>query len=175
MKFLKLIDKYLENLSSWILVFSVFAMLTMSVLNIVLRWMDTTIHWVEPFVRHLVFLSTFLGGVLATGRGTHIGIDILGKWCESNKKLVMHRWITRIIALTSLLTLLWLVKASVDFVNVELEFGKPVFWGISSGVLVGIIPFGFIMIAYRFFVILLNSFFTPDEHGQNSSQTAAGG
>lgn len=176
MKVLKLIDTFLEKISSWVLVASVFAMLSFSVLNIILRWMNTTIHWVEPLVRHLVFLATFLGGVLATGRGTHIGIDILGKWCETNKKVEVHRWITRIIALASFLTLLWLFKSSVDFAKVELEFGKPVFWGISSGYLVGIIPVGFIMIAYRFLFIFISSFCSPREH-ENSvvDESVAGG
>ena len=36
----------------------------LSVTNIFLRWFDMTIYWVEPLVRHLVFLSAFLGGYL---------------------------------------------------------------------------------------------------------------
>ena len=155
---LKGIDEAIEKLSSYALIFSVFAMLLISVLSIVLRWFSISIHWTEPFVRHLVFLSTFLGGVIATGRGTHIGIDIIGKYLESKNLEKISVWISRVIALASLLTLAWLTKSSIDFMVIELKYGKAVFWGISSGFLVGIIPFGFSIIAYRFFYLFVNSF-----------------
>lgn len=158
MKALRSMDHFLDKFARYGLVFSVLTMLSLSVLSIALRWFNTSIHWVEPFVRHLVFLSTFLGGVLATGRGEHIGIDIIGKWFESkdNKKALL--WIRRIISLASCLTLVWMIKASYGFFLVELKYGKPVFWGIESGFLVAIIPFGFSLIAYRFFFSFVNSF-----------------
>ena len=151
-------------MSSYGLIFSVFAMLSISVISIVLRWFSISIHWMEPFVRHLVFLSTFLGGVLATGRGTHIGIDIISKYLEAKKLDRYAIWVNRIIALGSLLTLVWLTTSSLEFMQVELKYGKPVFWGISSGVLVGIIPFGFILIAYRFLFLLISSFASTDSY-----------
>ncbi|OUR98498.1 hypothetical protein A9Q84_03550 [Halobacteriovorax marinus] len=156
MKALRLIDLFIEKLATWFLVIGVLTMLLFSVLAIVLRWFDMTFHWIEPFVRHLVFLSTFLGGVLATGRGTHIGIDIIGKYLESIKKDHALIWIKRIVALTSFCTLVWMIYASYGFLLIELKYGKPVFWGIQSGYLVGIIPLGFSLIAYRFFYQFLN-------------------
>jgi TRAP-type C4-dicarboxylate transport system permease small subunit len=155
---LKGIDEIIEKLSSYALVFSVFSMLLISVISIVLRWFSISIHWTEPFVRHLVFLATFLGGVLATGRGTHIGIDIIGKYLESKKLDQYTIWITRIIAVASFGTLIWLASSAVTFMMIELKYGKPVFWGISSGFLVGIIPFGFSLIAYRFLFLFIESF-----------------
>lgn len=158
MKTLKFLDDLLDKLSRWGLVFSVLTMLGLTVVTIVMRWFNSSIHWVEPFVRHLVFLSTFLGGVLATGRGQHIGIDIIGKWLESRHmdKALIH--IRRIISLTSFLTLFWMIYASYEFFIIELKYGKEVFWGIKSGHLVGIIPFGFSLIAYRFFYNFVSSF-----------------
>ncbi|WP_127718159.1 TRAP transporter small permease [Halobacteriovorax sp. HLS] len=158
MKVLGTLDQFLEKFARYGLVFSVLTMLILSVLTIVLRWFDTTIHWVEPFVRHLVFLSTFLGGVLATGRGEHIGIDIVSKWLEARHLDKAQAIIKRIISLASCLTLLWMIKASYDFFLVELKYGKEVFWGIKSGYLVAIIPFGFSLIAYRFFYSFISSF-----------------
>ena len=73
---LKSTDKFIEKISISLLVVCVLSMLLLSVLNIFLRWFNTTLFWVEPLVRHLVFLSAFLGGVLATGNRSHIGIDI---------------------------------------------------------------------------------------------------
>lgn len=158
MKLFKLLDQLIEKISTWTLLVSVLAMLTLSVLAIVLRWFNLTLHWIEPFVRHLVFLSTFLGGVLATGRGTHIGIDILGKYLESINSDSLYTWIRRVISLSSFLTLSWLIYASYNFLVIELKYGKPVFWGIESGYLVAIIPLGFGLIAYRFFYLFISSF-----------------
>ena len=165
MKVLSFIDQWIEKITGYTLVAGVFTMLFFSVLNIVLRWFETTIHWVEPLVRHLVFLCAFLGGVIATGRGTHIGIDILGKYFESKEMVKAYAWTRRIIAFFSFLVLIWLIQSSMNFVTVELKYGKAVFWGIHSGVLVGIIPLGFTLIGYRFFYLLLNSFFGEDEKG----------
>mgnify|MGYP001595570670 FL=1 len=39
-----------------------------------------------------------------------------------------------------------------------MEFGRESFFGLSTGMLVLIIPFGFTLIAYRFFYIFVASF-----------------
>ncbi len=158
MKFLKVIDDSIEKATLWVLVVSVLGMLSVTVLSIVLRWFNITFHWMEPFVRHLVFLSTFLGGVLATGRGTHIGIDILGKYLEQADNEKLLKSINFIINFVTFFVCIWLVKASYEFFKVEMQYGKPVFWGISSGYLVGITPLGFGIIAFRFLVRSIKSF-----------------
>ena len=58
-------------------------MMILSITGIVLRWFNIAFLWIDPLVRHLVFICTFLGGAIATGRGTHIGIDIIGRLLES--------------------------------------------------------------------------------------------
>jgi TRAP-type C4-dicarboxylate transport system permease small subunit len=158
LNFFKKIDLGIEKLASWLLVLCVSLMLGMSVLNIILRWFNATSLWFEPFIRHTVFLAAFLGGVLATGRRTHIGIDIIGKYFEAQKKWVPYLWVTRLVSLASFLTLVWLCKASIDFVFVEAKYGKEAFLGIHTKFLVAIIPFGLSLIAYRFFYIFINSF-----------------
>lgn len=162
-KLLKQIDKAIEKGSSYILVLSIFLMLGFSLLIIVLRWFDTSIPWFESFVRHLVLLATFLGGVLATGRGTHIGIDILSKYLESQNLLQYKIWISRLIYLASVFTLIWLTKACLLFMKSEMEFPQEGFLGINSGYLVGIIPIGFALITYRFFYKFIASFTSEGE------------
>jgi len=157
-KLLRLIDLGIEKLSSAILVLSIFLMLGFSLLIIGLRWIDISIPWFESFVRHLVLLATFLGGVLATGRGTHIGIDILSKYLESKNLLQYKVWINRIVYLACVFTLSWLTMACWGFMKVELEYPQEGFLGINSGFLVGIIPVGFILITYRFFYKFVASF-----------------
>jgi len=160
---LRLIDKGIEKGSSYILVLSIFLMLVFSLLIIVLRWVDISIPWFESFVRHLVLLATFLGGVLATGRGTHIGIDILSKYLE-NKNLLQYKvWVNRVVYLACIFTLSWLSKACWDFMKVEMEFPQEGFLGLNTGYLVGIITIGFILITYRFFYKFVASFTSVGE------------
>lgn len=163
MGFFRAIDKGVEKFASVGLVICVLTMLFLSTTVIIMRWFDVTFLWFDPFIRHIVFISTFLGGVIATGRGTHIGIDILGKFLESQNKLGAQVWIERLIAAVSTGTLIWLISASWDFMLSELQYGKPVFFGIHSGFLTGIIPFGFGLIAYRFFFLFLKSFEKSDK------------
>ena len=82
MAVIKKIDDLIDKLSTSILVVTVLTMLMLSVLNIVLRWFNSHVMWIEPFVRYLVVTSAFLGGVIATGKKSHIGIDIVAKYFE---------------------------------------------------------------------------------------------
>lgn len=159
MKLLSFIDKLIEKLSTYFLVVAIFSMLTLSVLNIVFRWFGVTFHWIEPLVRHLVFLATFLGGALATGRGTHICIDILGKYLENSRSVKLQIYIKRFVSLVSCLSVLWILKASYDFSVMEFEYGKEIFLGVHSGHAVSIIPFGFSLISYRFFFQFISTYF----------------
>tara|TARA_R110000868_G_scaffold117600_8_gene312288 strand:+ start:1997 stop:2491 length:495 start_codon:yes stop_codon:yes gene_type:complete len=154
----RFIDQAIEKGAAALLVLAVALMLGLSVFAIVMRWFETSYHWLEPFVRHLVFLSTFLGGVIATGRGTHIAIDILHKKIEDTGPEWLKHLSFRTLNIASSLVLFWLVKASWDFTVIEFEYGREVFWGIHSGILVGIIPFGLSLIAYRFLYRFMHSF-----------------
>jgi TRAP-type C4-dicarboxylate transport system permease small subunit len=155
---LKKIDFCVDKLASWLLVICVLAVLFLSSGAIILRWFHINLYWIDPFVRHTVFFSAFLGGVVATGRSNHIAIDLVSKFLELKQKEHARIIIHRIILLASGIILLWLFKASIDFMKVELEFSKEEFWGLGSGQLVGIIPFGVALMTIRFFVLFLLSF-----------------
>lgn len=155
----KKFDLAIEKIAQYLLVVCILGMLGMSVLNIVLRWFEAHILWFEPFVRYLVFFSAFLGGVIATGKRTHIGIDIVGKYFESKKNWKAHRWVGRIIDVVSLTVLVFLFNACLDFVAEEAKYGRSdVFIGIHAKYLAAIIPLGFGLIAIRFFNGIILSF-----------------
>ncbi len=157
-RLVKKCDWFLEKLATYLLVISVLAMLSFSSLSIVVRWFQHNITWIDPFVRHLVFMSTFLGGIIATGHGTHIGIDIVGKFVESRGWHAAKNAISKIIMVASIAVLVWMIKSGIDFTRVEMEFSKEEFWGIQSGYLVMIIPVGLALLALRFFLVFLLSF-----------------
>jgi TRAP-type C4-dicarboxylate transport system permease small subunit len=155
---LKKLDNLVEKFASILLVISVLAVLFLSSGAIILRWFHVNLYWVDPFVRHTVFLSAFLGGVIATGRSNHIAIDLVSKFLELKKKEHARVIIHRIILLASGIILLWLFKSSIEFMKIEMEFSKEEFWGIGSGYLVGMIPFGVALITMRFFLLFFLSF-----------------
>ncbi len=155
---LKKIDWAIEKFASIFLVASILLILFCSSGSIVLRWFHINLSWIDPFVRHLVLLGTFLGGVIATGRGNHIGIDLVGKILEVKGYERAKVIVNRIILITSAMVLVWMIKSGIDFTKVELEFSKIEFWGIKSGHLVAMIPIGLGLIALRFFSLFLLSF-----------------
>lgn len=158
MKALKRFDYYVDKIIEWSLVSTILSVMILSVLTIVLRWFQLNLQWIEPLTRHLVFLSAFLGGAVATKKGTHIGIDVLGKYLEAKSWHSFLINIQRYISVVSFVTLLILAKASYDFMLVEKEFGTEAFFGLHSGDLVMIIPVGFLLIAYRFVYMFMTSF-----------------
>lgn len=159
----KKLDSFLEQFSYKAIVLSLFLMLILSLINIVFRWFNITFLWIDPVVRHLVFLSAFLGGSLATGSSKHIGIDLITKFLEKPSYQTARTWHKRIVSLACFLVLVWLTAASYKFSVVEFEYGRAHFLGIHSGYLVSIIPFGFALIALRFLFRFLLSFSNEQE------------
>jgi TRAP-type C4-dicarboxylate transport system permease small subunit len=160
-------DDVLEKLSRWGLITSLFLILGFAVLSIVLRWLGMSPPWIEPMVRHMVFLSAFLGGSLATSKNAHIKVDLLTKLVEASHSKVLH-WVHRnLVSAFCLITTLVLMKASYDFFLIEREFGAPAFLSIHSGWLVGIIPFGMGLISLRFLNQLLLGLIQGDSREHN--------
>jgi TRAP-type C4-dicarboxylate transport system permease small subunit len=160
---IKKIDRFVGGIAFYGIVIAVALMLSLTILNIVLRWFNTSIVWVDPMVRHLVFLSAFLGGTLATGEDNHIRIDLAAKILETKKLNKTKIWLERAVILITCIATILLAQAGLDFAKIELEFGKDVFLGIHSGYLVGIIPFGMGLLTLRFVLRLLMTFNRKEE------------
>jgi TRAP-type C4-dicarboxylate transport system permease small subunit len=161
--FFKGIDWIVEKVSLYALIVSVISMLFLTLITISLRWFDLTFLWMDPLVRHLVFLSAFLGGVVATGEKQHIAIDVFYRLAEKTGHKLLCRILQIIISSMALFTLIWLIKGSIEFVDITFQSEKrPVFLGITRGYLVSIIPVGFGLIAYRFFFLLLTDLINPE-------------
>ena len=156
MKWLKFLDQAIEKVSSVLLVIVMIVFFSLSLMGIVGRWVHYSPDWIDPVVRHLVFVSAFLAGILVTGKGKHIGIDLLIKYLEHNP--YWHRMLKRVVSLISSVALIWLLKAGLDFLRSEMEFGKAEFLHIHSAFWVAVIPIGFALMSYRFFYIFLATF-----------------
>lgn len=154
-KAIQFFDDILEKISRWGLVISLISILLLAVLSIVLRWLGSSVMWLEPLTRHLVFLSAFLGGSLATSKNVHIKVDLLTKLIEMSNSKVLHWLHHNLVAFFCLIACVGLMVAGYDFYVVEKEFGAPAFLNIHSAWLVGIIPLGMGLIALRFLNQLL--------------------
>ena len=160
MKWVLAFDEFLEKISRYGLVGCLVLVLGFAVLAIVLRWAGSSLMWIDPLVRHLVFLSAFLGGSLATSSQQHIKIDLFSKLVEISSSKILH-WLHRnLVSLFCFVTTLILLKSSWDFFLVEKEFGAPAFLEIHSAYLVAIIPFGMGLISLRFFNQLIMGIFS---------------
>ena len=156
-RLIKIFDHSLESLSRYGLIASLFSILLLTVTAIILRWTGSSVLWIEPLVRHMVFLCAFLGGSLATSKNVHIRIDLFSKLVEKSNSRLLKWFHFNTVSLFCLLTTAALFKASWDFFLVEKEFGAPAFLEIHSSWLVGIIPLGIGLITLRFLNQLLLS------------------
>ena len=158
---IRALDDSLHSLSKWGVVLCVAFMLLLTLTNIILRWFQFSVHWLDPLVRHLVFLAAFFGGSLATGSRHHIKIDILPRFIEKSGNRNYQIWLDRFVTSVTLISTVLLGKAAIDLVLVEAQYGKTVFWGIHSSYLIGIIPVGMILISLRLAFRFLLTFKTP--------------
>lgn len=158
----KKFDRLLEKVGEWGLILSLFSILLLAVGSIVLRWMGKSVLWIEPLVRHLVFLSAFLGGSIATGRKVHIRVDLLTKLIEKSSSRFLKWFHQNAITLFSLIVTVFLFKSSFDFFLIEKEFGQKVFLDLHSSWPVFIIPFGTGLIALRFLNQLIIELFNGE-------------
>jgi TRAP-type C4-dicarboxylate transport system permease small subunit len=142
-KVVSIFDKTIEVLIVTCVVLIIF----LSCLNIALRWFELALTFVEPLVRHLVFMSAFLGAILAIGSDRHIKIDLMQKVIHKNK--ILKNIFEPIYFCIILTVLLVLSYSSYEFTLSELEYGKVEFLGIHSGFLTAIIPCGFVLMSFR--------------------------
>jgi TRAP-type C4-dicarboxylate transport system permease small subunit len=157
MKVLRDLDRLLKKVEGWLIVPLLTTMVSLTFLQVVLRAFDTHAHlywanallghldWAEPLVRLLVLWITFVGASLLTGDNKHIKIDLISAVLPS--KWVPYREL--LLAFFTAVICALLVKASVEHVSIEMEFGGPLFLEMPGWVGQLILPIGFSMITFR--------------------------
>lgn len=156
MKFLNLIDDILAKIETALLIFLLSLMVIVGFAQVLLRNLfETGLPWADPMLRYTVLWLAFLGASLATRENRHINIDVLTRYLSPKlKKLISI--ITNIFALSVCLILL---KSSIDFIKMEIEFPREIFLGIQNWILEMIIPIGFSLISLRFTINILKIIF----------------
>lgn len=160
MKFLKWVDKTLMKIEGWLIIAFLSVMVSLTFIQVVLRGLYTHAHltwanslmgqldWSEPLARLLVLWLTFLGASLLTGENRHIKIDLLSN-------LIPPKWLPVrefLLSLVCILISAIMLKVCTDYIEMEITFGKNLFLHFPSWVGQLILPAGFAVILFRFFL-----------------------
>ena len=157
---LKWIDRILASMEGWLIILFLGLMVTLTFLQVLLRGLFTHAHlqwaniimghvdWTEPMVRLFVLWLTFLGASLLTGENKHIKIDLMSTLLP--KRLRPFREV--ILSLACVIVMAFMVKASFGYISIEMEFGGEMFLSIPTWVGQLVLPVGFSLILFRFFL-----------------------
>jgi C4-dicarboxylate transporter DctQ subunit len=160
MKTLNRIDKGLARLEVWMIITFLVLMVLFTFTQVCLRglythghvqWANTLmghIDWSEPFVRLLVLWLTFLGASLITGENKHIKIDLFST-------LLPPKWLPVrefILSVVCVLISAKMLLVCAGYVKIEMQFGGTMFLNLPNWIGELILPMGFALILFRFFV-----------------------
>jgi TRAP-type C4-dicarboxylate transport system permease small subunit len=158
MNALKWFDNVIARVEGWLIVTFLWCMVILTFAQVCLRALYTHGHfqwanslmgnldWSEPFVRLLVLWLTFLGASLVTRENRHIKIDLFATVFPQNWLSVREF----VLSIACMIISAIMLKVSIDYVKIELEFGGTLFLGLPAWIGELIIPAGFALIFFRF-------------------------
>lgn len=158
MNTLKKMESGLARLEGWLIVLFLSLMVALTFLQVVLRALSIHAHlhwanflmgaldWSEPFVRILVLWLTFLGASLLTRENKHIRIDLMSELLPPAWQPIRDCMLSLACVIVSAFAL----KASIDYIRVEMTYGYKLFLSIPTWISQAIIPLGFFTILCRF-------------------------
>jgi TRAP-type C4-dicarboxylate transport system permease small subunit len=130
-------------------------MIVMSVLQIILRnFFGGGIVWSEVLVRVLVLWVGLIGAMVASREGNHINIDIMTRYLSGRVKFVAKF----VIELFTGLICLVVAYYSLQFVQSEFVYGGESFAKVPIWLCESIIPFAFVVISLRYFLLSFINF-----------------
>lgn len=147
MIWIRRLDAGLARLERGLLALSLLAMVSLSVIQILLRNLaGTSWFWIDPFNRLLVLWLALLGALVATRSGEHIAIDALKHYLSGLPARVTERLATGFACFVCAL-MTWHAGR---FVHDEYLFDTPAFAGLPAWPFELIMPVGFGLMALRF-------------------------
>ena len=143
------IDSALALLENSLIILTLGLMVILAFLQVLLRnFFETGLLWGDIFLRHLVLWVGFAGASLATRQEKHINIDIL-------TRIIPARLIPQVkivIDMIAAVICFVLARASYIFLTFEIEAGTTLFEDIPSWYFQIILPLGFAMMGFRYFL-----------------------
>ena len=155
---LKWFDKVLARVEGWLIITLLWLLVTFTFIQVCLRGLYTHGHfqwanslmghldWSEPFVKLLALWLTFLGASLVTRENKHIKIDLFSSFLPAK----WHPVRELILSVASIIISVIMLKVSIKYVQMEMEFGITLFRSFPAWAGELIIPAGFALIIFRF-------------------------
>ena len=138
-----------------ILVGLLLVMIVMSVLQIFLRnFFGGGLVWSEVLVRVLVLWVGLIGAMVASRQGNHINIDIMNRYLPGRVKIVVRFFVDLFTALICLIVAYYSLK----FVQSGFVYGGESFAKVPIWLCESIIPFAFMVISLRYFLLSFINF-----------------
>ena len=155
---IEFVNNVLESIEKWLVVISFSLMVIFSFLNVILRALYTKFNiqfansllnsfdWSDPFARLMVLWITFLGASLLTKDNRHIRIDLMGQFLSPFLLSIREL----ILAIACAVICFLMVRASIGYISMEMQYGTSSIMGISAWKWQIIIPSGFSIMLFRF-------------------------
>lgn len=156
-KWLMALDRLIASIEKYFLSLMLLTMLFLSFIQVVLRdFFNSGLSWSDVLVRYMVLWIGFMGASLATKDDRHLRIDALNKALP--KKVIPL--VELFVYFGCIVVGCFLFDAAYQFVLSEQEGGKMLFSGaIPAWYFLVIMPFGFGMITFRYFIRLTELLF----------------
>ncbi len=143
----------INRIEDWLLISMLAVMVILAVTQIIYRnFSGGGVAWIDPMLRMLVLWVALSGAVIASRTDNHIRIDFFAKYIAGkyylNIKRIVHAYCAAICGLIA-----W---HSVNFVQMEYEYGTEAFAGIPAWTTELIIPVAFSLMAFRYFLLFLS-------------------
>jgi TRAP-type C4-dicarboxylate transport system permease small subunit len=162
MKILKFIDRTFSRVEGWLLILLLTVMIVLAFGQVILRNIfNSGFMWGEVVLRHLVLWIGFLGAALAASQERHINVDALTRFLTPRVKAV----VAVLTDLFASVVCFLLYRASTTFLEFEIADKHTVVADIPSWYAQIIIPAGFLLLSFHFFVRLVVSIETAVKGG----------
>jgi len=144
----------LVQTENWILVFILFSMILIAVVQIFLRnFFGFGVIWAETLVRVLVLWTALIGAMVATRQAKHINIDLIARYASDKVKSVTGALANLFTAIVCAIVAYY----SAYFVALEYEDGSPAFANVPNWLCESIIPFAFFIMSARYLIAFLTN------------------
>ncbi|MDO8519461.1 MAG: TRAP transporter small permease [Deltaproteobacteria bacterium] len=150
------LNNLFARIEGYLLVVVLLIALFFAFLQVILRnFFDSGIAWGDVFTRHLVLWIAFFGATISTLEDKHIKIDALLKVLPKRAVPIIEILIHLFCIVVSYL----LFDSAYRFIVGEKLSGSTLFEGIPTWYFIVIMPVGFGLITFRFFVKFIESLY----------------
>ncbi len=142
-----------NRIEDWLLISMLAGMVVLAVTQIIYRNIfGGGVVWIDPLLRVLVLWVALSGAVIASRTDNHIRIDFFAKYITGK----YYFYIKRIVHVYCVVICGLIAWHSVNFVQMDYEYGTQAFAGVPAWITELIIPVAFGLMAFRYFLLFLS-------------------